>query len=390
MKFDTSHRYFLISILFISCAIAPLNTFATDNKDPTKVKKALLGVQHQMQKLEKTIYQSKSEEKALAQQLAQLDKDIGERAEHLLSSEHKMFSHSQTLSRLQREEKHLKQTNAAQQKALAKLLEATFSHYRKEKFQLLFEQQEWSTMARINQYYQFFYQARAQQINDLQNHLKQTQLLQEQIHHEQQHIALLTQKLQIEQAELKSSKEKRKELLASLSKKLSSDEEQFSQLQQQEQHLEQLFKALQKKLSTTATYIEPAQDFAKMKKHLSLPIQEPGIKLTTLPNQKKTNAKKSYISAPTGTPVTTIFPGRVVFAEWLRGLGLLIIIDHGDGYMSLYGNNQKLYKGLGEWVNQGEMIARVGQSGGHAEPGLYFEIRKDGDALDPDPWFKKG
>ncbi len=146
-----------------------------------------------------------------------------------------------------------------------------------------------------------------------------------------------------------------------------------------------MVKSLHQKLATTPTYIEPAQDFAKAKHSLKLPISQSGAKLSTLPHLS--SAKKTYISAQTGTPVNAIFGGRVVFAEWLRGLGLLIIVDHGNGYMSLYGNNQKLYKGLGEWVNQGEMIATVGQSGGHAEPGLYFEIRKDGEALDPASWF---
>ncbi|MBN9286403.1 MAG: hypothetical protein BGO43_07040 [Gammaproteobacteria bacterium 39-13] len=389
MMMKKTNRPFLVSA-FLLCVTIPWDCFASEKEDPAKVKKALLKVQNQMQKLEKSIYQSKSEEKALTQQLALLDKEIGERSENLRTSQHKMSQHVESLTHLQREEKQLQKTSLAQQQALAKLLEATFQHYRKEKFQLLFEQQEWSTLARINQYYQFFYNARAAQINELQNHLKRIQLLQEQIGQEQQEMQTLTQKLQSEQSELQDKKDKRKTVLANLAKQLSSDQEQLSQLQQQEQHLEQIFKALQKKLTTTPTYIEPAQDFAKMKHQLSFPIQESGAKLTPLPNQKKDNAKKSYIKAETGTPVTTIFPGRVVFAEWLRGLGLLIIVDHGNGYMSLYGNNQKLYKGLGDWVNQGEMIARVGQSGGHAEPGLYFEIRKDGDALDPNPWFKQG
>ncbi|MBI2792745.1 MAG: peptidoglycan DD-metalloendopeptidase family protein [Gammaproteobacteria bacterium] len=380
-------RLFILLILVISLQASAKSS--KDN-DPAKVKKALQGVQTQIQQLEKTVYHSKKEEKSLNKQLAAIDKEIGESAENLQLLQSKMAQHTQSVQRLQEEEKQLQHSTLGQQEALKELLQATFQHYRTEKLQLLLEQHDWSSLARMNQYYQFFYTARAAQINTLQDHLKNVQLLKEKIALEQKQVLTLTDLLKSNQKSLLETKEKRKLILASLSNKLSTVEEQLSELQKQEQHLEQLFKTLQKKLSTTPTYIEPAQDFVKMKNRLILPVEETGAKLAQLPHVKTKNAKKTYIHASTGTPVNAIFGGKVVFAEWLRGLGLLIIIDHGNGYMSLYGNNQKLYKGLGEFVNQGEMIARVGQSGGHAEPGLYFEIRKDGEALDPTPWFKQG
>ncbi len=358
-----------------------------EKDSPKEVKKALLQVQHKMQKLEKSVYKNKKEEKSLIEELAKLDKEIGESSESLAALQNKLSSHGEALKTLQQEESVLKQSTAAHQEALTELLGATFAHYRKEKLQLLFEQQEWSTLSRQNQYYQYFYNARAEQINLLQNNLKKVQTLQDKISLEKKEIQQLTQNLSLNQGALLQAKEKRQSILKTISQKLATQEEALSQLQKQEQHLSEVVKSLHQKLATTPTYIEPAQDFAKAKKSLVLPISQPGVKLTTLPNLNKTAAKKTYISAQTGTPVNAIFGGRVVFAEWLRGLGLLIIVDHGNGYMSLYGNNQKLYKGLGEWVNQGEMIASVGQSGGHAEPGLYFEIRKDGEALDPSPWF---
>ncbi|MGD9591113.1 MAG: murein hydrolase activator EnvC [Candidatus Berkiella sp.] len=358
-----------------------------DKDSPKEVKKALLQVQHKMQKLEKSVYKNKKEEKTLIDELAKLDKEIGQSAEGLSTLQSTLAAHAQTLKSLQQDENTLKQSTQAHQEALSQLLEATFAHYRKEKLQLLFEQQEWSTLSRQNQYYQYFYNARAEQINLLQQNLKEVQILQDKINVEKKEIQQISEKLSLNQSSLLQAKQKRQAILETISKKLATQEEKLSQLQQQEHHLSQVVKSLHEKLSLTPTYIEPAQDFAKAKSQLVLPISGTGVKLASLPNINKAGAKKSYISAQTGTPVNAIFGGRVVFAEWLRGLGLLIIVDHGNGYMSLYGNNQKLYKGLGEWVNQGEMIASVGQSGGHAEPGLYFEIRKDGESLDPDPWF---
>jgi septal ring factor EnvC (AmiA/AmiB activator) len=377
----------LITLLLSSSVVLGKNT-SIDDEDPKQVKKALSGVQDQIKKLEKNVFQSQRQEKLLVKQLADLEKEIGDRSEYSRDLQDKLNQHNLSLKDLSQEEEAFRQKNKAQQAMLSELVQGTYRHYQKEKMQLLLEQKEWSTLARLNHYYQYFYDARAQQISDLQAHLKETQVLHQKIQHEKQRVEDLALKLKAEDIELQQKKDQRAKVLENLSKQLANDADKLAHLQQQEQYLEQIFKTLQQKLNTTPTYIEPAQDFAKMKKLLAMPIQEPGIQLSVMPNLKKTNSKKTYIGAPAGTAVHAIFTGRVVFADWLRGVGLLLIVDHGNGYMSLYGNNQKLYKGLGDWVTQGEMIARVGQSGGHAEPGLYFEIRKDGEALDPTSWLK--
>jgi septal ring factor EnvC (AmiA/AmiB activator) len=92
------------------------------------------------------------------------------------------------------------------------------------------------------------------------------------------------------------------------------------------------------------------------------------------------------ISAPEGQEVRAVHHGRVAFADWLRGFGLLLIIDHGDGYMTLYGHNQSLFKETGEWVEAGEPVALVGTSGGRARAGVYFGIRHQGRPVDPGAW----
>ena len=93
------------------------------------------------------------------------------------------------------------------------------------------------------------------------------------------------------------------------------------------------------------------------------------------------------IRAPAGTPVKAIHTGEVVFSDWLRGFGLLLIVDHGNNYMSLYGNAEALFKIQGDQVESGELIAEAGTSGAQKEPGIYFEIRHRGEPIDPEPWF---
>lgn len=357
--------------------------------DKSKVKKSLTQVQEQIKKVEKTVYHTHHQERALVNQLANVEKEMGEQSEKLRELDKKVSVHQATLKHLQEQQAKLQQSHQKQIQALSALVSASYQHHQKERLQLLLEPKEWSTLARLNEYYRRFYHARADHISSLKNDLLQLQLLKEPLLREQQAGAALALKLKNEQLALQEKREQRQKLLASLSLERVTAEQELMQLQQQEEHLAQLFKSLHDKLSVTPTYIEPVQNFAKMKRRLSLPIEAPGVMLSLIPHAKKESSKKTYIEAVAGTPVNAIFPGKVVFAEWLRGVGLLIILDHGNGYMSLYGNNQKLYKTLGESVNQGEMIARVGQSGGHAKAGLYFEIRKDGEALDPTPWFQQ-
>ena len=103
-------------------------------------------------------------------------------------------------------------------------------------------------------------------------------------------------------------------------------------------------------------------------------------------NRGKMKWQGVRLKAEAGTPVSAIHHGRVVYADWLRGSGLLLVIDHGEGYMSLYAHNESLLRDVGEWVSTGAAIATVGDSGGQSEPGLYFEIRKDGKPTNPQAW----
>jgi len=96
-----------------------------------------------------------------------------------------------------------------------------------------------------------------------------------------------------------------------------------------------------------------------------------------------------FISSVSGQPVKVVHAGRVVFSEWLRGYGLLLIVDHGEGYLSLYGHNQSLLRNTGDWVQTGETVALTGRSGGYDQSGLYFSMRRDGKSFDPSAWLQQ-
>ena len=130
----------------------------------------------------------------------------------------------------------------------------------------------------------------------------------------------------------------------------------------------------------------PAGNFAQLKGRLRLPARGVVSNRFGSPRQEGSSWKGLFIQASLGVEVKAIAGGRVVFADWMRGFGNLMIVDHGDNYLTIYGNNEALLKQVGERVRGGDSIASVGNSGGNAESGLYFELRHQGQPLDPIKW----
>jgi len=132
----------------------------------------------------------------------------------------------------------------------------------------------------------------------------------------------------------------------------------------------------------------PAGSFVALKGHLRLPVKGTVSNRFGTPRQEGSNWKGLFIRSQTGGEVKAVAGGRVVFAEWMRGFGNLLIVDHGDGYLSLYSNNESLYKQPGEPVRAGDVVAAVGATGGQDETGLYFELRHQGKPFDPLVWVR--
>ena len=175
-----------------------------------------------------------------------------------------------------------------------------------------------------------------------------------------------------------------------MKKSTGSKEKELQQLLQDETRLTHLLEALRRALSDIPPDAGNLKAFSSLKGALHLPAD--GQIIHQFGDQRQ-NGKLQWqgmvIKAGAGTDVHAIYNGRVAFADWLRNFGWLIIIDHGDGYMSLYGHNEALYKDVGEWVEQNEVIATTGSSGGQQQSGLYFEIRQNGKPRNPRLWLGK-
>jgi murein hydrolase activator len=176
--------------------------------------------------------------------------------------------------------------------------------------------------------------------------------------------------------------------LANLEAESHTNEQNLERLHSQQAGLEKLLRELREAMEKYP--VEGNDAFAHLRGKLAWPVS--GHVLARFGDTRAGGLKWDGVLVGTerGAPVRAIYQGRVIYADWLPGLGLLTIVDHGDGYLSLYGHNERLYKAVGEKVLAGDAIASAGDSGGSSRPELYFEIRKGGKPVDPRPWFKAG
>jgi len=203
-----------------------------------------------------------------------------------------------------------------------------------------------------------------------------------------------------ERLELQREQQRREKLVATLKKEVGSEQSRLARLKADQKSLSALVKEMNETLARIDMAYE-SEDFAKRKGSLRWPLDDAALASIGARTGSRGSAWKLpafrtslregnglFITLPPSSPVHAVHQGRIVFADWLRGFGLLLIIDHGDGFMTLYGNNQALYAETGSQVRSGDIVASSGSSGGRPEAGLYFEIRKDGQAQNPLPWLR--
>jgi septal ring factor EnvC (AmiA/AmiB activator) len=287
---------------------------------------------------------------------------------------------------LEGKQKELLAVKSGQQYYIKKQIRAAYEIGSQEYVKVLLNQEDPNEIAKMLTYYDYFNQARSKQIESYNLTLlgldRVTQeLADETVVLKSQRMALGTQ-----QKSLANVQKKKQMTLKALINQISTAGSALSKLEQDRGRLEQLLDKLRESLANLdAPRI--AQPFAGMQGKLLLPVEgRISHRFGNQRNQGKLLWHGLFIDAAEGESVYAVHYGRVVFSDWLRGFGLLMIISHGEGYMSLYGHNQALFRETGDWISAGEVIAAVGDSGGQNKTGLYFEIRIDGKPNNPQNW----
>jgi murein hydrolase activator len=269
-------------------------------------------------------------------------------------------------------------------------IRAAYQMGRNDYIKLMLNQEDPALVGRALAYYDYHNRVRSERIGQVQQTLVNLDQIQSSIVDQTTKLESLKAEHEIKLRDFHQYRATRRDIISRLQKDIKEQGVELLTLQENERELGNLFQGLKQEQAVTIEMYEDMPPFNTLKGKLSWPTK--GKLLKKFGASKKGGNLKwqgVLIDAETGTSVKAISAGKIVFADWFRNLGLLVIIDHGDGYMSLYGHNQNLLKNTGDWVLAGEKIANVGDSGGQSDTALYFEIRKGAEPLNPSRWCKR-
>ncbi len=300
------------------------------------------------------------------------------------------------LARLGEKARTLEATIATQERELGQLLAMRHASARQDYLRLLLSGRDPNQTARDLHYYSYISRAQADFIRALRANRAGLAQLASDARGKSAELAALEARQREERKELLAQQAERRRVLARLSTQIRSQRRQIKSLQRDEMRLSRLVEELGKAISPDTgrrrNDILPEAGgsggaFASLKGKLRLPTRGELINSFGSPrSDSRLKWKGLFIRGPSGQEVRAVAAGRVVFAEWMRGFGNLMIIDHGQSYLTIYGNNEALLKQVGDVVAAGDAVATVGNSGGNPDSGLYFEIRYRGKAFDPMRW----
>jgi septal ring factor EnvC (AmiA/AmiB activator) len=293
------------------------------------------------------------------------------------------------LKELEREQARREGELAAERGALAGELRTAYVNGREEQLKLLLNQQDPASFGRMLTYYGYFGRARAERIGSIRDKLEHLALLREKIAAEGQRLRELEERQTQQLASLKGAQDKRARAVASIDSQIKTRGGEIKRLQSQARGLEKLIADLRKALENPP--VAKQAPFEPLRGKLPWPVQQ-GKVLARFGQPRAGGSLKwqgMLIGTDRGARVRAPFAGRVAYADWLPGMGLMIVLDHGGGYLSLYGHNEEVFKKVGDPVAAGDVIGAVGDTGGHNQPALYFEVRRGRTPVNPENWLQR-
>ncbi|MFC1740549.1 murein hydrolase activator EnvC family protein [Pseudomonadota bacterium] len=271
---------------------------------------------------------------------------------------------------------------------LAEQINAAYRTAGQTRLKLVLNQDNPEKLSRMLSYYDYMNRAQVDKISGLKEALTTLDGMQQSIDRELQRIENVQTEQQAVLDELTKQRENRNTLVAQLSRQISSEESRLAELQQNQRDLEALLERLNDVLADIPQDLGSRSGIAAQKGRIPMPVKGPVRHAYGQPRVGGLRWQGWLIGVDRGSEVSAVAYGRIAFADWLRGYGLLLIIDHGQGYLSLYGHNESLLQDVGSWVEPGQVIGVVGENPGSGQ-GLYFELRKNGKAVDPAAWLAR-
>ena len=320
--------------------------------------------------------------------LREADARVSEAVRALRRTEAGIAHREQELRALEKEKALLEAGLSEQREALAALVRSAYALGRHEQLKLLLAQDRMADLARVLAYHRYFQADRQQRITGLVAELRELADVAQRIEQQRQELEAARQQQQAELAGLESEQAERAAVLAKLEAGFKDRAARLAALGRDEKAVQAMLERLRDAVADIPRQVDDTRPFASRRGQLPRPLA--GSVLAAFGGRMPDGRTSEgwLVAGTAGAEVRAVAPGRVAFSDWLKGYGLLAIVDHGDGWMSLYAFNDALLKDVGDWVRTGEPLATVGTSGGQGRPALYFELRRNGQPQDPKPWLR--
>ena len=373
-----------LSILALNL-IVPLDyVSAADDQQQARLEK----LDRSISKLEKKLRSRDKQKDSLQNELKKVEVEASQLKGNLRKLGKEIRTVVAELSILRHQETDLQARIVQQADVIAEQIAAAHKLGDQEPIKLLLNQENPQQLARVFKYYDYFLQARSEKIASYMNDVESLTEVIARISSQQLALKRSQSDLKSGQEKLRGRVAKRSVTLKQLDASLVSDKKKLGSLQRERSELEEILSAVEEAVADM-TLPSNYKPFLSRKGKLSWPLK--GRVAHSYGSQRSGELRWEgwLISASAGTAVNAVHNGRIVFSNYLRGFGLLAIVDHGDGYMTLYAHNQELLKDTGDWVQSNELVARAGNTGGLNKPALYFEIRSQGKPADPKVWLEK-
>jgi len=371
--------YLLLFLLLPGVVLAQDASLRSQQQKLQEVRGHIMG-------LEKAIESDRARLETLRRQLRDKEVAIGRLRAQQRQLEARLAGIKDRLSHLQQDREQEQAQLRKQQELLAAQVRAAYISGRQDYLKLLLNQEDPALLGRTLVYYRYDNDARAERLRRISEQLTQLRDIGQAMRLEAATQQDLHQQIQTRLGQLQQLQGERKQVLTDLSSQLSDKHRRLVSLREDADKFTQLLDRLRQR----ATRQDDSLPFAHLKGQLQWPLK--GRIARHFGSTRKDGSLKSQgviIAVDAGMDVHAVAAGQVVFADWFRNLGLLIILDHGHGYMSLYGHNLSLYREEGDQVQTGEVIAGSGNSGGSGQNGLYFEIRDQGRPANPLHWLAR-
>ncbi len=340
--------------------------------------------------LQQSLNEIRGREATVRMEIRDLERRISELVHGLRTTDEQLSVTRRRLHALERQVDEARRQLAWHKARLAVYARAAYIGGRQAALKLMLDQEDAAAVARVLAYYRYFNEARLARLRAVQAGLERLAALENESRAREQELAALRDDQLRRHQALGAAHARRARLLAHLKREARSTTEEIERLRADERRLAELVSRLKSYLADLPLDSEATSRFGELKGRLALPLR--GHVLARYGAERGIGSLRwqgVLLAAREGQAVRAVFRGRVAYADWLRGFGLLLILDHGDGYMTLYGHNQSLHKQVGDWVETGEVIARAGSTGDAPRPGLYFEVRHNGEPRDPLLWCRE-